>query len=189
VDAAHFDEKLEIYTIGHGNASAKTVIDLLCKYQIKTLVDVRSVPYSQYVPDFNREVFEKALQKAGISYAFAGEYLGGRPKDETCYKNQETPRDGTGRAKFLKLVDYDEVAKRPWYQKSIDRLLEIARKERTVIMCSEEDPSLCHRSHLIAQTLIRMGVQVKHIRRNANQETWDEQELPREKQPQQLSLF
>jgi uncharacterized protein (DUF488 family) len=183
------DEKLELYTIGHGNASAQAIVELLCKYQIKELVDVRSAPYSKYVPQFNREVFKNLLEKAGIHYAFAGEYLGGRPDDETCYKNQEVPPDGTGRAKFLKLVDYDEVARRPWYLKGIARLIDIARTERTVIMCSEEDPKLCHRSHLIAQTLVRRGIVVKHIRREANHDAREELELLKVEQPKQISLF
>ncbi len=189
MDVEYSGEKLVIYTIGHGNAPGKIIIELLGKYQIKELVDVRSAPYSQHVPEFNREIFKKALKDAGINYAFAGEYLGGRPKDETCYKNHEAPPDGAGRAKFLKLVDYNEVAKRPWYQKGILRLLDIARSNQTVIMCSEEDPKLCHRSHLISQTLLEMGIQVKHIRRGSNNETWEEPELPKVKQPQQLSLF
>src|SRR5260221_8016019 len=117
-------QRPEIYTIGHGNASSETILELLHRYSIQTLVDVRSVPYSQYTPAFNREVFKSVLEQSGIDYTFAGEYLGGRPKDETCYVTSEVPDKDTKRNKYLKLVDYNEVAKRDWYLKSIKRLLQ-----------------------------------------------------------------
>lgn len=100
---------LEIYTIGHSNATAEEIMEHLRKYDIEVLVDVRSIPYSQYTPQFNREAFAQALGQSGIEYIFEGEALGGRPKDPTCYKSGKLP---TGKANYLKLVDYSEVAKR-----------------------------------------------------------------------------
>ena len=37
-----------VYLIGHGNLEIKEFVDLLIKNNIKTLVDVRSIPYSKY---------------------------------------------------------------------------------------------------------------------------------------------
>ena len=169
---------LQIYTVGHSNQEASELVELLLKHGIKIVVDVRSSPYSQYTPQFNRETLGQTLEDCGIDYAFAGEYLGGRPKDPTCYKNGELPPP---KADYLKLVDYGEVAKRPWYKKGIARLLEIAGERRTAILCSEEDPNECHRHHLIAQTLLSMGVGVWHIRRGGDLEDADK--------PKQMSLF
>jgi uncharacterized protein (DUF488 family) len=154
-------ESTSIYTIGHSNVTAEEVIALLMANEIATVVDVRSVPYSQYTPQFNREIFEATLKQAGIDYKFAGETLGGRPKDPTCYRCDAKPKS---RGAFLKQVDYGAVMKRPWYQKGIARLVEIAGAQRTAIMCSEEDPNDCHRHHLIAQTLLPQGISVYHIR-------------------------
>ena len=180
---------LEIYTIGHGNSPSELIVDLLHKHQIKTLVDVRSVPYSQYTPFFNRDVLKNTLEEAGIRYIFEGESLGGRPGDETCYITKEVPDAKTPKEKFLKLVNYEEVAKRSWYQQGIERLIKTAKEGRTAIMCSEEDPVRCHRSHLIAQTLVKMDIIVKHIRRDVNLGATLEQETLKEAQPRQLSLF
>ena len=180
---------LEIYTIGHGNSASEVIIDLLHKHHIKTLVDVRSVPFSQYMPFFNQGVFKNSLEQAGIHYVFEGEALGGRPNDDTCYKTSEVPDPKTKRAKFLKLVDYEEVAKRSWYQEGIARLIKLAGEGRIAILCSEEDPKRCHRSHLIAQTLVKMGIIVKHIRRDDNPSSDLEEEALKETQPRQLSLF
>ena len=170
---------LEIFTIGHSNLTAEDVVVMLREHAIVMLVDVRSVPYSQYTPQFNREAWERTLREAGIRYAFAGEYLGGRPTDPTCYRTGALP---DGDADYLSLVDYDEVARRPWFQKGLARLVAIARESRTAIMCSEEDPDRCHRHHLIAQSLLRAGLAVTHIRKGGRLETATPE-------PNQLSLL
>ena len=172
-------EGLKIYTIGHGNVADVAIVELLRNFEIQVLVDVRTVPYSQYTHQFNREVFANTLKEAGIEYKFAGQFLGGRPDDPTCYKSRKLPEDQTN---YLELVDYAEVAKRDWYQKGLSRLIAIAEKQRTAIMCSEEDPNRCHRHHLIAQTLIKKGVTVSHIRKNGDVEIG-------RLEAEQLSLF
>ncbi len=154
-------ECLTIYTIGHSNIQASTLVALLEQYQIQVLVDVRSSPYSQYSPQFNRENIELTLQEAGIEYRFAGEYLGGRPKDPSCYKSSELP---DGKVDYLHLVDYSIVMTKDFFQKGIQRLIELAQSSRTAIMCSEEDPARCHRHHLIGRYLTGKGITVLHIR-------------------------
>ena len=158
-------EQKNIYTIGHSNVLASKIIDLLKLYDIHVLVDVRSSPYSQYSPQFNREAFEKTLIEAGFEYKYAGEFLGGRPKDPTCYKNQQIP---DGKADFLSLVDYPMVMTKDWFKKGIKRLLQISDQQPTVIMCSEEDPAHCHRHHLIGKYLGEQGISVLHIRGDGN---------------------
>lgn len=161
---------LTIYTIGHSNVPANKIVALLRQHGIQVLVDVRSSPYSKYVPQFNREMFQSVLEREGLEYKFAGEYLGGRPKDPSCYKNGQIPN---GHADFLHLVDYPAVMTREWYQKGIQRLLEIAIGKPTAIMCSEEDPARCHRQHLISQTLLARGIEVLHIRSDGRlQKAW-----------------
>ncbi len=152
---------LEIYTIGHSNVPAEQIVERLRSHAIREVVDVRTLPYSQYTPWFNRDVFERTLQEAGIVYRFGGEYLGGRPDNPKYYRRETLP---SGKTNYLKEVDYDAYAKDAKFQKGIARLLDVAEKHPTAIMCSEEDPERCHRHHLIAQTLLRMGMVVRHIR-------------------------
>ena len=151
----------DIYTIGHSNAPAERVVALLHEQQIDVLVDVRSVPASRYAPQFNRRAFVRTLAEAGMRYTYMGEWLGGRPRDPTCYKDGILPR---GHADYLNIVDYAKVATRPWYQRAVRDLMHMARERRTAIMCSEEDPRRCHRLHLIARTLTASGIAVYHIR-------------------------
>jgi len=180
-------QPLTIYTIGHSNILISHFITLLKQYEIDVLVDVRSSPYSQFASQFNRENLEKSLQDAGLAYKYAGEYLGGRPKDPTCYKQKEVP---DGKADYLHLVDYPTVMTKDFFQKGIQRLLEIAQQSRTAIMCSEEDPAHCHRHHLIGKYLVSQGITVFHIRGDGLMIR--DQQLPNltdEPPAKQLSLF
>ena len=152
-----------IYTIGHSNLSGEVFVTALRRHGVATVVDVRSVPFSRYTPQFNRGALERTLAGDSIGYRFAGDYLGGRPTDPTCYLAGELPE---GEADYLSLVDYDEVATRPWFRRGLNRLLEIARERPTAVMCSEEDPLRCHRHHLIAQALLTRGVEVRHVRKD-----------------------
>ncbi len=155
------NEGFTIFTIGHSNILASSLIELLRTYSIQNLVDVRSSPYSQYATQYNKETLEITLKEAGIEYRYAGDLLGGRPKDPTCYKSKEAP---DGKADYLHLVDYPTVMTKDFFQKGIDLLLEVAQDSRTAIMCSEEDPANCHRHHLIGKYLTSKNITVLHIR-------------------------
>lgn len=160
-----------IFTIGHSNVPAERIVELLKRYGIEVLVDVRSIPYSRHNPQFNREAFQRLLEAAGIQYVYEGRDLGGRPEDPDCYD------DGH--------VRYDRIATKPWYQAGIDRLIEMALQHSVAILCSEEDPLQCHRHNLIAQTLLERGVVVWHIRGDGR----IEQARLNVPQVQQLALF
>jgi uncharacterized protein (DUF488 family) len=152
-----------IYTIGHSNVEAEKIIDLLRQYGIEVVLDVRSSPYSRYTPQFNREDLAERLALAGIEYQYGGGYLGGRPKDPSCYDTEDEGR-----------VLYSEVEKKEWYQRGIEGLIQLATEKYTAVVCAEEDPGVCHRHLLIAQTLLDKGIDVEHIR-HKDGETWSEQ--------------
>lgn len=129
----------DIYTIGYGGRSSDEFMELLRRYDIALLVDVRSQPYSKFNPDFTRSALTRILGGAGIDYAFLGETLGGRPADEGCFV------DG--------LLNAERCEERDWYRQGIARLISLAAQRRTAIMCSEKDPANCHRSYTIGVTL------------------------------------
>jgi uncharacterized protein (DUF488 family) len=149
-----------VLTVGHSNGSLAEFLDLLRAHGVERVVDVRSAPYSRFVPHFNRESLEAELAQVDIAYGYGGEYLGGRPNDPTCYFAGQVP---DGRANYLELVNYAEVARRDWYLRAIDRLIQCAEQDTTAILCSEEDPARCHRHRLIARTLRLLQVDVQHV--------------------------
>ena len=67
-----------IYTIGHGRHAFADFLELLRKYDIEFLCDVRSVARSRW-PQFNGLVLEELLRDNGIGYEHLPE-TGGKTK-------------------------------------------------------------------------------------------------------------
>jgi uncharacterized protein (DUF488 family) len=139
-----------IYTIGHSNSGAETLNSRLRQHGIKLLVDVRSAPFSRLWPQFNQAALRDSVRDAGIEYLFLGRELGGRPDDDRLRNLNGTP-------------NYDAMACTPRYQQGLARLIEVAARQPTAILCSEADPHHCHRYKLVTPTLEAQGVEVRHI--------------------------
>jgi uncharacterized protein (DUF488 family) len=138
-------------------------LDLLKIHFIQGVVDVRSSPYSKYVPQFNKDNLQKILIKNNIGYYYAGDRLGGRPKDPSCYFSEQIPN---GHVDYLHEVNYPMVATKEWFIEGLSELISLAQEKRIAVMCSEENPFQCHRHHLISQNLLAKGFDVQHIRGN-----------------------
>ena len=74
-----------IYSVGHSNYEADKFITILQSFSIDVVADVRSVPYSKYCPQFNKETIKQVLKNSDIKYLYLGKELGARPTDQTCY--------------------------------------------------------------------------------------------------------
>jgi uncharacterized protein (DUF488 family) len=159
-------EPLTIFSIGHSNQSIEAFLALLQQHQIQVLVDIRSSPYSKYVSQFNSTSLAVAVRQAGIKYMFMGQELGGRPDGAEFY-------DADGH------VLYNRVAEAPFFLDGINRLKKGGRTYRVAIMCSEEDPTVCHRHLLIGRVLTKQGVDLLHIRGDGHIQT-EEDLSPRE---------
>lgn len=140
-----------LYSMGHSNHAAAKFLGLLKQHSIETLVDVRSAPYSRYCPQFNRPALEELVASGGIQYVYMGDRLGGMPRGDAFY-------DDSGG------VRYHLVAQAPFFIEGIRRLAELAAHQRCAMMCSEENPSHCHRHKLVEPALIEAGVDISHIR-------------------------
>jgi uncharacterized protein (DUF488 family) len=141
----------QVFTVGHSNHSAEKFAGLLKRHGIEAVVDTRSRPYSRHAPHFNAQFLEEILSKDGMGYLFLGGKLGGRPQEEMFY-------DTEGR------VDYALVARSQPFLDGISRLEQEIRKSTVVLLCSEEDPTFCHRRLLVGSALQERGVSLRHIR-------------------------
>lgn len=142
-----------LYSIGHGHKSFEELLNELRSFNIAYLVDVRSSPYSKWVPHFNRGVIENLLRSIGIKYVYMGDIIGGRPLSDGCYDE-----DG--------FFDYRKMALMPEFKLGLNRLVEANKKQLMVaVMCSESNPAECHRSKLIGRELYFMSdkIEMKHI--------------------------
>jgi uncharacterized protein (DUF488 family) len=145
-----------LFSIGHGTRPAEEFVQLLQKYNVVYLIDVRSTPRSRYNPQYNQTTLDAILSEHDMKYVFMGDTLGGRPKDEACY-------DSKGK------IDYQMLASRDFFKEGVDRLKVAADKKLpAAIMCSERKPQDCHRSKLIGKMLLEEGVNIKHIDENGD---------------------
>jgi len=129
------------------------------------IVDTRSYPYSNHAPQYDREALKKALQKAGLKYIDMGEQLGGRPKGEEFY-------DAKGH------VLYDRVAASEFFRDGLSRLEKGIESHNVALLCSEENPAICHRKLLVGRVLAERGFAVEHIRGDGRLQTDDELAAP-----------
>lgn len=142
-----------IHTIGHSNLKLPDFLQILSRHEIEVLVDVRSIPFSRHVPQYNKKVLEPFIKEAGLHYLFLGDVLGGKPSEQQWYG-----KDGT--------VQYDLLRTTPFFQAGLDRLQRgVSQGFRLALMCAEENPLVCHRHHLIAYSLeMERALEVWHIR-------------------------
>jgi uncharacterized protein (DUF488 family) len=144
-----------IYTIGHSNQDMAAFLKLLKDNAIQVVVDVRSAPYSRYVPQFNKQEMETAVTQAGLKYVFMGDAIGGKPADPNYL-------DVNGK------VMYYKVAASEMFQQGLARLSKGLEDGWVIaLVCAEEDPLKCHRHLLIANELeMKRNIPVWHIRSN-----------------------
>ena len=72
----------QIFTIGHSTDTIESFIEYLMHYQIHTIVDVRSIPYSRFVSQFNKEQLSDFLKNKNIFYIPMGGNLGARYEEK-----------------------------------------------------------------------------------------------------------
>ncbi len=69
-----------IFTIGHSNHNLERFLGLLEGFEIETLVDIRSNPYSRFSPHFNQPALRAAVEGPGCStYTWVTGSGGNRP--------------------------------------------------------------------------------------------------------------
>jgi len=139
------------FTIGHSNHPIEKFLDLLKKYDIDHVIDIRSNPFSKYQPQYNENNLKDLLSAKNIRYLFFGDKLGGRYKD-----SKYLYPDGT--------VDYNKVRKRPEFLEGIQEIEHMMKGGKSpVLLCSEKDPFDCHRFVLVSKNISNDGFSVHHI--------------------------
>ncbi|MCK5719286.1 MAG: DUF488 domain-containing protein [Thiomargarita sp.] len=141
----------QIFTIGHSTDTIERFIEYLECYQIDTIVDVRSVPYSRFVGQFNQEQLSIFLKKKNIIYIPMGNNLGARYEEKELLFEEGK-------------VDFSKVVTTKRFQEGIDRVESgIKKNYKIALMCSEKNPIECHRFSLVANYLHKRGYLVNHI--------------------------
>lgn len=143
-------ESQPVYSIGYGRRSIYEFIDLLHRYGVTRLVDIRSHPVSRWNPAFRKKILEEYLTGAGIKYTYRGDVLGGKPADPDLWVGE--------------VLDLDVLWEKPWFHEGIGELEAASRGgERLAVMCAELRPESCHRAFMVGAALIERGVEMRHI--------------------------
>ena len=133
---------------------------LLRMHGVTAVADVRSSPYSRHAPQFCIDDLKKALKDAGIAYVFLGKELGARSDKDSCY-------DGN-------VVNYQKLSETVEFNSGIDRVVTGSSRYQVALMCSEREPTECHRTILVSKILSEKNIQISHILGNGEIETHEE---------------
>ena len=149
-----------ISTVGHSTRSIGEFIEILRSFDIKRLVDVRTLPYSRRHPQFSQNSLVASLEHAEIEYLHIKE-LGGLREPRLNSKNTALNNSG-----FRGYADHMETGE---FQEAGKRLISLAVQTDTALMCAEAQWRSCHRS-LLSDWLQCQGVIVVHILASAKSE-------------------
>ena len=151
--------KIEIYTLGHSNYSFDKFIEILKKYNINCVVDIRAIPYSKYNTQYNKEFFQANLKKLGYTYIYMADEFGAKRRTRNSYNDEG-------------YADFDKVILEEDFKKGIERLkVGCAKNYKIVLLGAMQEPIRCPRA-----ILIKEGFNVKHIMHEGDLKTQDELE-------------
>ena len=120
---------------------------------MQRVVDVRTIPRSRHNPQFNRDQLSPALHRRKIHYRHMPG-LGGLRR-----ARPDSPNAGWRNASFRGYADYMQTLE---FEDSLAECIDLAKKERVVLMCAEAVPWRCHRS-LIADALLARSIKAREI--------------------------
>lgn len=140
-----------VYTIGYTSFDIQKFIEVLKKYKISCLIDVRSTPKSSYYKDFDDSNLMPLLKSNGIIYRNYREEFGARQENKEFYRSKG-------------FLDFNVFSQSKQFNDGIDKIRKAQDMGYTIcLMCAEKDPINCHRTILIARNLDKKGFDVKHI--------------------------
>jgi uncharacterized protein (DUF488 family) len=120
---------------------------------VEVLADVRRYPTSRRMPWFSQERLAAALAAAGIECVHLPE-LGGR--------RDPVPGSPNGGWRIRGFQGYADHMTSSEFAAGIERLMDLARRRRTAVMCAEAAWWRCHR-RLLSDALVARGWDVVHV--------------------------
>jgi len=153
-------KSLTVYTLGRGNLTFEGLVDVLKKFSIKTIVDVRMDSESDGEPSFRHEWLRGGLMKEGMIYHWAIMQLGGiRP---VVGNSRHTALKEENLKGFADFMDSDN------FQRGLGKLKNIS-DDSFLLLGDSDMPEKCHRS-LISDYLVFREITVLHILKSGKTE-------------------
>jgi uncharacterized protein (DUF488 family) len=127
-----------IWTIGYEHVGQGALIAMLREAGVKIVLDVRELPNSRRA-GFSRRHLQAGLEEAGIAYRHVKAL--GTPK-----AGRDANRRGD-RESFEAILN--EALDRPEAQLALLEVADIAKAQRTCLLCLETDWRRCHRAEIV----------------------------------------
>ena len=148
--------RVTVFTIGHSTRTLAEFVGLLQGSGVTLLADIRSIPRSRAMPQFNQDTLPVALAAEGIAYRHLAA-LGGRR-----HHRKDAPPSRNTFWRVAAFRNYADYAETPAFREGLDQLLALARDARCAIMCAEAVWWRCHR-RIVTDYLLSHAVRVEHI--------------------------
>ena len=147
---------LPFYTIGHSTRTLEEFVNLLRTVQVELVADIRTVPRSRTNPQYNQDTLLGGLAAFGITYEYITQLGGLRGKSKTVLPDVNSFWENQS---FHNYADY---ALSDTFQEGLNKLIELGRTRRCVMMCAEAVWWRCHR-RIISDYLLARGETVFHL--------------------------
>ena len=147
------DHSVMLFTVGHSTRGIDEFVRLLKAQGVRQVADIRTIPRSRHNPQFNRETVGRFLRNRRINYRHIKALGGFR------HARADSPNTGWRNTSFRGFADYMQT---PEFEVALKKLIDLAARKRTAIMCAEAVPWRCHRS-LVGDALLARGIEVEDI--------------------------
>ena len=144
----------DVYSMGFSNRTWDETLEILAAYEIKRVVDIRTLPGSKHTPQFNLEHLERELPKAGVDYIHMKSLGGLRKPRKDSTVNAAWRNDG-----FRGYADYMQTGE---FESAVGELIRLLKEKMTVFCCTEAVFWRCHRQ-LVSDALLVRGYHIGHI--------------------------
>jgi uncharacterized protein (DUF488 family) len=146
---------IKLYTIGFTKKSAEQFFELLKKYQVRKLIDIRINNSSQlagFAKGVDLSYFVKQI--CGISYTHIVDFA---PTKELLSDYQK---------KNVDWLEYQRIYRKLIESRKISQKYKVGNFDGTCFLCSEETPEQCHRRLLVEyfKEISPEEVQIVHIK-------------------------
>lgn len=118
-------------TLGHGRRSIDELVDLLRGLEVGLLADVRSVPRSRSIPQYNLEVLPQSLAASGLGYQHIAALGGLRGGDAAV------GAEVNGFWENASFHNYADSALGTRFRDGLSHLRELGGRQRCAVMCAE----------------------------------------------------
>jgi uncharacterized protein (DUF488 family) len=146
--------RFDAFTMGFSTRTIEETLEILRSFEIRQLIDIRTLPGSRRTPQFNLENLQTVLPENGIDYVHMKSLGGLRKPVKGMTANNAWKNEG-----FRGYADYMQSE---GFELALEELIRRIREKVSVYICTEAVFWRCHRQ-LVSDALLVRGFNAGHI--------------------------